>query len=150
MMVATTDFLRHSPDSSINAAIGLVALVIWLFILWGLAKLWLRRRDEKRWPKAVGIIISKQIGPIENDRAYTYRQRADFRYRFTVNAHSWSGEFHSSSTLEDACNADAKMIEVGRSIVVRYNPSAPEESLVWAKDNPDIPFKLELSEVEFR
>ena len=35
------------------------------------------------------------------------------------------------------------MIEVGRSIVVRYNPSNPKESAVWAKDNPNIPFKLE-------
>jgi hypothetical protein len=143
MMVATTAFLRHSPDSSINAAIGLVALVIWLFILWGLAKLWLRRRDEKRWPKAVGLITSKQVSVIENERGYTSRYRADFRYEITVNANSWSGEFHSRSTIEDTCNANAKTIEIGQSIVVRDNPSNAGESAILAKDNPDIPFKLD-------
>jgi|GEM_PF-6491464 hypothetical protein len=145
-MIAATLFLRNAgPDKSVDTVLGLLGLFIWLVILWGLAKLWLKRRKEKRWPKAVGTITSKQVGPIENDHAYTYRQRADFRYRFTVNAHSWSGEFHSSSTLEDACNADAKMIEIGRPVVVRYNPSNPGESTVWAKDNQDIPFKLEWS-----
>ena len=38
-----------------------------------------------------------------------------------VNANSWLGEFHSTSTLEDACNADARIIEVGQSVVVRLN-----------------------------
>ena len=143
-------FLRNpGPDKSIDTIFGLLGLFLWLAILWGLAKLRLRRRKEKSWPTTVGTITSKQVGAIEDGHGYTYRQRADFRYKIIVNGNSWSGEFHSTSTLEDACTVDARIIEIGRSIVVRYNPSDPEESLVWAKDNPDIPFKLELSEVEF-
>ncbi|HLK53344.1 MAG TPA: DUF3592 domain-containing protein [Candidatus Angelobacter sp.] len=149
-MVGVLFFRNPGSDKSIDTLFGLLGLAIWLAILWGLAKLWLRRRKEKHWPTAVGIITSKQVGAVEDDHGYIYRQRADFRYKIIVNANSWPGEFHSTSTLEDACNADARIIEVGQSVVVRYNPANPEESLVWAKDNPDIPFKLELSEVEFR
>jgi hypothetical protein len=118
----------------------IIPAIFFLGLVFMLLKYLVHRVAEKRWPTAIGTITSKNVGVFQG-RKGRRGCVATFRYSISVNADAWSGKFCSRSVWRSSCEKDVSMIEIGRPVVVRYNPAQPDETAVLAVDNPDLPFK---------
>ena len=119
-------------------ALGLVAAVMGIWMLWWSMSTTSRIRASASWPMTDGEIIRSVV---ERDSTrirgggYNHFFRTDITYRYQVAGKSYESDtftFGTSHTFHTQAEADAEVafLAVGRHVEVRYDPSDPKTSTV--------------------
>jgi hypothetical protein len=117
----TFDFVFHSLDTIIWAAVGIAGLIA----SWRLA---MRRRRAESWPMILGHVERAEVN--NEDTAYS----VTLAYSYEVNGEFFSG-FYSKPFKMFRFAEEFVSMNRGQQLFIRYDPEKPEKSVLRDKDN---------------
>jgi hypothetical protein len=116
--------------------IGVFALFLGLRLLWGMPAALSQtsgvRLAARRWPAAPGTIIGAEVrvAPGSDEEPF---YDAVVRYAYTVQGQEYEGaqdDLTYVSNVQDAAQAIVARYQVGASVLVYYDPQAPQRALI--------------------
>lgn len=99
-----------------------------------------RARVAATWPQTTAKINLWKVLPVgaETD-SFAQTDYIEGGFSFTLNGEYYGGYVRSVAMGRH----DAEKLAVGEPIVVvRYNPANPDQAVVLAEDNPELPFTV--------
>lgn len=122
-------------DKMVPILLTLLASVFVLagfFFLYGALSNLLKSHRTSSWPTATAALTSVELKRNAASKRTTYE--ADVRYTYRVGGQSYEGSTlsvgYGGSSDASAHEALVRKLESARTVVVRYNPDAPAESVL--------------------
>ena len=99
-------------------------------------------QDYSEWPttqaEVFSCVVREQSDLLLNERGHREtRVGADISYSYKVNGESWSGSTWITFADESSARYYAHARPGGSSILIRYCPDKPDDSVMLERDQPD-------------
>jgi hypothetical protein len=141
--------------SILSLGIGIYVLFLGLRALWGmpaaLSQTFGVRLAARRWPAAPGIIIGAEVRVTPESGEEPFYD-AVVRYAYTVQGQEYEGaqdDLTYVSNAQDAAQAIVARYQVGASVLVYYDPQAPQRALIDRSIRPHHLVGLSLADLLF-